>query len=176
MFGLYTKHALQNLQNFQKRRHAVRVADFAIELMRFCVRRKTIDMATDTAVFSKVLLDLLHESQTESLTATAVPNVQLQDSAVLRWIRFQEVIFRVLGNRAGNAADDRPVVISKIDHSGLLTHLFEEPSDIPLRIKIGGPSGPVEIVQRSDIRLQLSDSLDERRLISSPYGRISTDM
>ena len=50
-----------------------------------------------------------------------------------------------------------PLVISKIDHSGLLPHLFEEPSDIPLRIKIGGPSGPVEIVQRSDIRLQLSE-------------------
>jgi hypothetical protein len=50
----------------------------------------------------------------------------------------------------------------------LLTHLFEEPSDIPLRIKIIGPSGPVEIVQRSDIRLQLSDSLDERWLVSIP--------
>ena len=164
----HAEHALQNLKGFQKRRHAVRIADFAIELMRFGVRRKTIDMAPNAAVFSKVLLDLLHESQTESLTATAVLNVQLQDSAVLRWIRFQEVIFCVLRNRSGNAADDRAIIISKIDHTGLLTHLFEEPSDIPLRIKIIGPSGPVEIVQRSDIRLQLSDSLDERWLVSIP--------
>jgi len=136
--------------------------------MRFSIWRKTIDVAPSAAVLAEVPLYLLHESQTESLTSIPVLNVKLRYVAVLRRVNLQVVIFRILGNRSCNAADDRATVIGNIDYAVVLTHFVKEPSDIPLRIKIAGPSGPVEFIQRSDIRLQFFDVLDERRFISIP--------